>query len=77
MNGTPDGDFAASPLRSNVACSSRSKDTMADLNPARATRQMTASGFAARSGNPMGMLKVLRMPTGRVITTWTGDANGN
>jgi hypothetical protein len=38
---------------------------------------VTASGFAARSGNPMGMLKVLRMPTGRVITTWTGDANGN
>jgi len=39
--------------------------------------QVTASGFAARSGNPMGMLKVLRMPTGRVITTWSGDANGN
>jgi hypothetical protein len=38
---------------------------------------VTASGFAARSGNPMGMLKVLRMSTGRVITTWTGDANGN
>ena len=39
--------------------------------------QVTASGFAARSGNPQGMLKQLRMPTGRVITTWSGDANGN
>ncbi len=39
--------------------------------------QVTAAGFAARSGNPMGMLKVLRMPTGRVITTWSGDPNGN
>jgi hypothetical protein len=38
---------------------------------------VTASGFAARSGNPQGMLKQLRMPTGRVITTWSGDANGN
>jgi hypothetical protein len=39
--------------------------------------QVTASGFAARSGNPQGMLKQLRMPTGRVITTWSGDANNN
>ena len=39
--------------------------------------QVTASGFAARSGNPMGMLKELRMPTGRVITTWSGDPNNN
>jgi len=38
---------------------------------------VTASGFAARSGNAMGMLKVLRMPTGRVITTWSGDPNDN
>ena len=38
---------------------------------------VTASGFAARSGNPQGMLKQLKMPTGRVITTWSGDANGN
>jgi hypothetical protein len=38
---------------------------------------VTASGFAARSGNPQGMLKQLRMPTGRVITTWSGDANNN
>ena len=38
---------------------------------------VTASGFAARSGNPMGMLKELRMPTGRVITTWSGDPNNN
>jgi uncharacterized protein DUF6152 len=39
--------------------------------------KVTASGFAARSGNAMGMLKVLRMPTGRVITTWSGDPNDN
>jgi hypothetical protein len=38
---------------------------------------VTAAGFAARSGNPMGMLKELRMPTGRVITTWSGDPNNN
>ena len=39
--------------------------------------QVTASGFAARSGNPQGMLKQLKMPTGQVITTWSGDANNN
>ena len=38
---------------------------------------VTASGFAARSGNPMGLLKVLRLPGGRVITTWSGDPNVN
>lgn len=38
---------------------------------------VTASGFAARNGNPMGFLKTLKMPDGRVITTWFGDPNGN
>ena len=38
---------------------------------------VTASGFAARSGNPQGLLRVLRLPTGRVITTWSGDPNNN
>jgi hypothetical protein len=38
---------------------------------------VTATGFAARNGNPMGFLKTLKMPDGRVITTWFGDPNGN
>ncbi len=39
--------------------------------------RVTATGFAARNGNPMGFLKTLKMPDGRVITTWFGDPNGN
>jgi hypothetical protein len=39
--------------------------------------RVTASGFAARNGAPMGFLKTLKMPDGRVITTWFGDPNGN
>jgi len=38
---------------------------------------VTASGYAARNGTPMGFLKVLKMPDGRMITTWFGDPNGN
>jgi hypothetical protein len=37
----------------------------------------TASGFAARNGNPMGFLKTLKMPDGRIVTMWFGDPNGN
>ena len=39
--------------------------------------RVTATGFAARNGTPMGFLKTLKMPDGRVITTWFGDPNGN
>ena len=37
----------------------------------------TATGFAARNGNPMGFLKQVTMPDGRHITMWFGDPNGN
>lgn len=38
---------------------------------------VTATGFAARNGNPMGFMKSLTMPDGHVIVTWFGDPNGN
>ncbi len=38
---------------------------------------VTATGFAARNGNPMGFMKQLTMPDGHVIVTWFGDPNGN
>ena len=37
----------------------------------------TVGGFAARNGNPMGFLKTLKFPDGRVLTFWFGDPNGN
>jgi hypothetical protein len=37
----------------------------------------TVKGFPARSGNPMGFLRILVMPDGRNITFWFGDPNGN
>lgn len=43
----------------------------------KAGQMVTASGYAARNGTPMGFLKVLKMPDGRMITTWFGDPNGN
>ena len=36
----------------------------------------TAVGFAARNGNPMGFLRVLKFPDGRELTFWFGDPNG-
>lgn len=36
----------------------------------------TAVGFAARNGNPMGFLRVLKFPDGRALTFWFGDPNG-
>ena len=39
--------------------------------------RVTATGYAARNGAPMGFLRTLKMPDGRVITTWFGDPNGN
>ena len=38
---------------------------------------VTATGYAARNGTPMGFLRSLKMPDGRLITTWFGDPNGN
>lgn len=37
----------------------------------------TVKGFAARNGNPMGFLRVLKLPDGRELTFWFGDPNGN
>jgi len=37
----------------------------------------TATGFAARNGNPMGFLKEITMPDGRHVTMWFGDPNGD
>jgi hypothetical protein len=39
--------------------------------------RVTATGYAARNGAPMGFLRTLKMPDGRVIQTWFGDPNGN
>src|ERR1700722_14036362 len=37
----------------------------------------TIAGFAAKNGKPMGFIKTLKMPDGRLITMWFGDPNGN
>jgi len=37
----------------------------------------TISGYAAKNGKPMGFIKTLKMPDGRLITMWFGDPNGN
>jgi hypothetical protein len=38
---------------------------------------LTIAGFAAKNGRPMGFIKTLKMPDGRLITMWFGDPNGN